>query len=107
MAHTDFSAAVADFESDLAGCTEGSVVNGPFRPTHPGRVFIGDKEFTCAGDEPRLHGALSAVRRGRLDRIVERHGRLGDLAGLKGSGSLVGTPTDAGIGTTSTPAPVR
>jgi hypothetical protein len=100
VAHTDFSSEVSEFEGNIPGCETGTVVNGDGGPhfTPWGGVFVGVKEFTCAGGE------------GGFDvRVTARFGDFGStgtwtviegwgfLEGVKASGSLVGVPTDIGI----------
>lgn len=100
-AHTAFEGP-SDFEaSGLAGCETGTVVNGDNVMAHftPwGGVFMGDKEFTCDGDLAGFTVRLTA-RFGESGSTGSWTvvGGWGDLDGLKGSGSLVGIPTDAGI----------
>ena len=100
VAHTDFTADVSDFESNLAGCAEGTVVNGAFgvHGTPWGGVFNGDKEFTCAGGGSGFTVRLKARfgENGSTGSWNVTDG-WGDLAGLKGSGSLVGIPVSATI----------
>ena len=100
IAHTGFESDVALFDASIAGCEAGTVVNGNVKLafTPWGGVFNGDKEFTCAG-------GLS----GFTLRLKARFGEGGSTGswtvvsgwggydGLKGSGSLVGIPTDEGI----------
>ena len=102
VAHTIFDAEDgAEFESSIPGCETGTVVNGDNASAHftPwGGVFKGDKEFTCAGGDAGFTVRLTA--RFSDDGSVG-HWTLksawGDLEGVKGSGSLVGVPTDGGI----------
>jgi hypothetical protein len=100
IAHTGFESDVALFDASIAGCEAGTVVNANVKLafTPWGGVFNGDKEFTCAG-------GLS----GFTLRLKARFGEGGSTGswtvvsgwggydGLKGSGSLVGIPTDEGI----------
>jgi hypothetical protein len=99
-AYTDVEAEVSPFVSTLEMCEFGTVVNGNARAhfTPWGGTFIGDKEFTCDGENA-----------GFTIRLKARFGpdgstgtwtlasAWGDLEGLKGSGSLVGIPSDTGI----------
>ena len=100
VVHTDLSAAAAAFEGNIPGCETGTVIEGAggahFTPW--GGAFAGVKEFTCDGGV------------GGFDvRVTARFGELGSTGtwtlidgwgayeGVKGSGSLVGVPTDIGI----------
>jgi hypothetical protein len=100
VAHTVFVNERSAFESDLAGCEAGTVVDGPGKvhDTPGGGVYNGDKEFTCAGGEAGFTVTLKA-RFGEDGSTGSWNVKAGwgQLDGLKGSGSLVGTPTDAGI----------
>ncbi len=96
VAHTDFSSDVSPFDSSLDGCETGTVVNAENATAHftPwGGVFMGDKEFTCAGGLAGFTVRLKARFGGDGSTgswtVV---GGWGELAGLKGSGSLVGIP---------------
>ena len=95
VAHTSFETAESAFESSLPGCEEGTVVNGDGGPhfTPWGGVFNGDKEFTCAGGESGFTIRLKAQfgEGGSTGHWVVVDA-WGELAGLKGSGSLVGIP---------------
>jgi hypothetical protein len=100
VAHTVFTTQPSAFESSLAGCEAGSVIDGPgeVHSTPSGGVFNGDKLFTCVGGESGFTVRLKARfgANGSTGSWNVKDG-WGDLDGLKGSGSLVGTPTDAGI----------
>ena len=96
VAHTSFESEVSDFESSLADCDSGTVVNGDdvkasFTPW--GGVFIGSKEFTCTGDASgftlRLKARFGGDGSTGTWTVVDGWGA---FEGLKGSGSLVGTP---------------
>jgi hypothetical protein len=96
VAHTSFESEVSDFDSSLAGCDSGTVVNGAdlhvsFTPW--GGVFIGSKEFTCTGEESGFTLRLNARFGGNGSTgswtVVDGWGA---FDGLKGSGSLIGTP---------------
>jgi hypothetical protein len=99
-AHTDFSQAVSSFDSNLPGCSTGTVVNGSggahFTPW--GGNFVGTKQFTCdggaAGFDVRVQARFGGG--GSVGSWVIA-GAWGDLAGMKGSGRLVGIPSDIGI----------
>jgi hypothetical protein len=96
VAHTDFAAEEAAFESSIEGCTSGTVVNGDGGPhfTPWGGVFVGLKEFTCADGESGFTVNLTARFGGSGStgtwRILDAWGV---LSGAKGSGALVGIPT--------------
>ena len=100
LAHTVFTSQRSGFESSLAGCEEGTVIDGPgdVHSTPSGGVFNGDKEFTCRGTDSGFTVRLKARfgGDGSTGSWTVTEG-WGDLEGLKGSGSLVGTPTDEGI----------
>jgi hypothetical protein len=95
VAHTDFTVEASDFDSNLPGCADGTVVNGGGGPhfTPLGGTFVGDKVFTCAGGDSGFTIQLTARFGGGGS---TGHWTLsdawGDLAGIKGSGSLVGIP---------------
>ena len=95
VAHTDFTSDVSEFDATLDGCESGTVVNGENATAHftPwGGVFNGDKEFTCAGGLSGFTLRLKArFGEGGSTGSWTAVGGWGDLAGLKGSGSLVGT----------------
>jgi hypothetical protein len=100
VAHTQFEGASA-FESNIPGCTTGTVENGENAAAHftPwGGVFIGDKVFTCTGEDAGFVISLRARfgEGGSTGSWTVASGS-GDLDGLKGSGSLVGIPTAVGI----------
>ena len=96
VAHTDFTVEPNEFDSNLPGCATGTVVagNGGSHFTPWGGTFVGTKIFTCAGGES-----------GFTIRLTARFGSAGstgtwtlkdtwgELAGVKGSGTLVGIPT--------------
>lgn len=96
VAHTDFTTESADFESSIAGCETGTVVNASaaVHGTPWGGAFNGDKEFTCAGGESgfTVHLIARFGGSGSTGSWTVTDG-WGDLDGLKGSGSLVGIPT--------------
>ena len=96
IAHTSLETEVSGFDASLEGCESGTVVNAAdaFATFTPwGGVFIGDKEFTCAGEESgftlRLQARFGGGGSTGTWTVVEGWG---DFAGLKGSGSLVGIP---------------
>ncbi|MCU1418051.1 MAG: hypothetical protein JWP32_2225 [Schumannella sp.] len=100
VVHTDFSAEMSEFEGNIPGCETGTVVNGEgathFTPW--GGVFVGVKEFTCAGGEGGVDVRLNA-RFGELGStgtwtVIDGWG---SLEGVKASGSLVGVYTEIGI----------
>ena len=100
-AHTVFEGSSGFDASGIAGCETGTVVNADnasayFTPW--GGVFNGDKEFTCdgglAGFTVRLRARFGEGGSTGSWTVVSGWG---DLDGLKGSGSLVGIPTDEGI----------
>jgi hypothetical protein len=101
VVHTDFSAEVSAFEGNIPGCETGTVVNGDRSRTHftPwGGVFVGVKEFTCAGGEGGVDVRLNA-RFGELGStgswtVIDAWG---SLEGVKASGSLVGVYTEIGV----------
>jgi len=92
------------FTSDIAGCTSGTVTtDGKTHFTPRGGVFIGIKSFTCADGESGFDLRLTA-RFGEAGStghwtVVDGWGA---FEGLKGSGTLVGVPTEAGIDDTYT-----
>jgi len=92
--HTSLDSEAAAFESSLVGCESGTVVNADSAQAHftPwGGVFIGDKEFTCAGGLSGFTLRLKArFGGGGSTGSWTAVGGWGGLAGLKGSGSLVG-----------------
>ena len=94
VAHTSLDSEAAAFESSLVGCESGTVVNADSAQAHftPwGGVFIGDKEFTCAGGLSGFTLRLKArFGGGGSTGSWTATGGWGGLAGLKGSGSLVG-----------------
>src|SRR5690349_2942604 len=51
VVHTEFGAAVSQFEGNIEGCETGTVAEGDSRThfTPWGGVYVGIKEFTCAG----------------------------------------------------------
>jgi hypothetical protein len=93
-AHTSLVNEVAPFDSSIDGCETGTVVNGDNAAAHftPwGGVFSGDKEFTCAGGLSGFTLRLKArFGGGGSTGSWTAVGGWGGLAGLKGSGSLVG-----------------
>ena len=101
-AHTDFESEASAFDATLEGCESGTVVNSDDAKAHftPwGGVFSGDKEFTCAGDLSGFTLRLKArFGEGGSTGSWTVVSGWGDLAGLKGSGTLVGVPSQmAGI----------
>ena len=96
VAHTDITGAPSEFDSSLEGCEHGDVVNGAARATFTpwGGAFNGIKEFTCesgqSGFSVRLNARFGAGGSTGTWTLVDAWG---DLAGLKGSGSLVGVST--------------
>jgi hypothetical protein len=100
VVHTDFSAEVSEFEGNIPDCETGTVVNRDVRTHYTpwGGVFVGVKEFTCAGGEGGVDVGLIA-RFGEFGAtgtwtVIDGWG---SLEGVKASGSLVGVPTDIGI----------
>lgn len=99
-AHTNFDAVASDFHSNLPGCATGTVVDSGASPhfTPWGGSFVGAKVFTCAGGESGFTIRLRArFGGGGSTGTWTLASATGDLAGLKGSGSLVGIPSDIGI----------
>lgn len=100
VAHTEFSTEVSAFESTLNGCETGTVANGAVfvAGTPWGGVFNGTKVFSCAdgqsGFAVRLQARFGEGGSTGTWNVVDGWG---DLAGIKGSGSLVGVPTASGI----------
>ena len=93
VAHTDFTVEASDFDSNLPGCEDGTVINGDGGPhfTPRGGTFVGDKVFTCAGGESGFTIHLTArFGGGGSTGTWTLSDAWGDLAGVKGSGSLVG-----------------
>jgi hypothetical protein len=93
VAHTDFTTEVSEFESNLSGCASGTVVNGDFHDSFTpwGGIFVGEKVFTCSEGDSGFTVSLKA-RFGPEGstgtwNLVDAWG---ELAGVKGSGSLVG-----------------
>lgn len=100
VAHTDFSSPESDFESTLAGCETGTVTDGPsgVRWTPWGGTFIGEKVFECDSGDAGFTIDLRARFGGDGSTGTWTIGSAwGTLADTKGSGSLVGLPTDQGI----------
>jgi hypothetical protein len=96
IAHTDFGPAADEFDSSILGCTSGTVVDGRggahFTPW--GGAFVGLKEFTCDGGSSGFTVRLTArFGPGGSTGHWTLVDAWGGLAGLKGSGSLVGIPT--------------
>ena len=100
-AHTAFEGPSVFEASGLAGCETGTVVDGDNSMAHftPwGGAFMGDKEFACDGDLAGFTVRLKArFGEGGSTGTWTILGGWGELDGVKGSGSLVGLPTDAGI----------
>lgn len=99
-AFTEFGAPSSDFESNLPGCATGTVVDSSasahFTPW--GGSFVGTKVFTCAGGASSFTIRLRArFGEGGSTGTWTLASASGGLAGLKGSGSIVGDPTDIGI----------
>ena len=89
-----------EFSGTIPGCTSGTVVDsgGGAVFTPWGGVFVGVKSFTCAGGEGGFDVRLRA-RFGESGSVGTWNiiDAWGTLDGLKGSGSLVGIPTENGI----------
>ena len=93
------------FSSSIEGCTEGWTYTGgnaAFPPTFG--VFIGYKAFECDGSEEtgflvRLNARFSYSGTGSVGTwtIVDSWG---DLAGMTGSGKLIGVPMEGENGIT-------
>jgi len=96
VAHTDVTVTASNFESNLPGCENGTVVDGiggdHFTPW--GGVFVGDKVFTCADGQSgftiRLKARFSPAGSTGTWTLSDTRG---NFAGVKGSGSLVGLIT--------------
>jgi hypothetical protein len=101
VVNTTFDPDVADlFTGNVPGCGSGVVEDtagrGP-RFTPWGGVFSGTKSFTCdegGGFDVRLQAVFGEA--GSVGTWVVTDA-WGSLEGLKGSGRLVGVPTEAGI----------
>jgi hypothetical protein len=109
VAETSFSSPVAPFESDLSGCSEGTVENGRFTAPETAGLgtFSGLKEFTCGevvdgvvtdpvgGFTVQLtaHFPLGPGSLGKWSVVSS----WGSVDGLRASGSLVGVGSDNGI----------
>lgn len=101
VAHTTFDAGQDPFESTLPGCGSGMVVTDPGARTQftpRGGTFVGIKEFTCTGGAGGFDLRLEARfdESGSVGSWVVA-GSWGSQTGLKGSGHLIGVPTDDGI----------
>lgn len=100
VAHETFGPEPNVFESTIPGCETGTVVNGDSKTqfTPWGGIFVGIKEFTCAGDvggfDVRLNARFGELGSTGTWTIVDAWGA---YEGAKGSGTLVGTPTETGI----------
>jgi hypothetical protein len=100
VVHTDFSADVSAFEGNIPGCETGTVVEGASKThfTPWGGVFVGVKEFTCAGGEGgfdvRLNARFSDLGSIGSWRVIDGWG---NYDGVRASGFLTGTITDIGI----------
>jgi len=100
VVHTVFGVEVSEFEGNIPGCETGTVVEGDGGPhfTPWGGVYVGVKEFTCAGGEGgidvRLNARFSDSGATGTWTVIEGWGF---LEGVKASGTLVGVPTDVGI----------
>lgn len=88
------------FTSDITGCGSGTVTNGSNSQLHGGPrfgKFNGFKIFECASGDVfvvRLSAKFDDTGSVGTWSII---GGTGDLAGLRGSGTLVGTPIPGGI----------
>jgi len=100
VVYNDFSSEVAAFEGNIPGCETGTVVNGDSltRFTPWGGVFVGVKEFTCAGGEGGVDVRLTArfSDMGSTGTWTLING-WGFLEGVKATGTLTGTVTPVGI----------
>lgn len=101
-AFTTFDGQPAPFVSTLDGCESGQVVNGPanFAFTPVLGVFAGFKVFECDGGGGfvlRLNARFDAGGSVGTWSVVDA---LGFLAGMAGSGKLVGVPFPDGTGIT-------
>lgn len=99
-ANTDFGAGSSAFTSNLPGCATGTVVdaNSAAHFTPWGGSFVGQKVFTCSGEGSGFTIRLKArFGEGGSTGTWTLASSFGDLAGLKGSGSLVGIPSPIGI----------
>lgn len=88
-----------DFISDIAGCTSGTVdTEGQAHFTPWGGVFVGIKSFTCEDGESGFDVRLTARfgEAGSTGHWTVADG-WGAFERLKGSGTLVGVPSEAGI----------
>lgn len=100
VVHTDFSSEVSEFEGNIPGCETGTVVDrdASVHETPWGGVFVGVKEFTCAGGEGgvdvRLIAQFGEFGATGTWRVIDGWGF---LEGVRASGSLVGVPTEIGI----------
>lgn len=97
VVHTVFGSEGAEFEANIPGCESGVVTEagGGAHFTPWGGSYVGLKEFTCDGDDTG----------GFLVRLNARFGEFGSQGtwtlvdawgayeGIKGSGTLTGTPT--------------
>jgi hypothetical protein len=87
------------FSSAISGCDEGITedVRAHASFTPDGGVFVALRDFQCAdggGFVVRLTAKFGEGGSAGTWSIVDSYG---DLAGLRGSGTLVGTPIDDGI----------
>ena len=88
------------FTSDIPGCGSGTVTNGSNSQVHGGPrfgKFNGFKIFECAGGDVfvvRLSAKFGDTGSTGTWSIVDGSG---DVADLRGSGTLVGTPIPDGI----------
>jgi hypothetical protein len=93
VAHTDFTTEVSQFESNVSGCESGTVVDGDFHLSFTpwGGIFVGEKIFTCSegdsGFTVRLKARFGPEGSTGTWNLTDAWG---ELAGVKGSGSLVG-----------------
>ena len=96
VAHTDFTTEVSAFDSNVPGCATGTVVNGDVHVSYTpwGGIFVGEKVFTCADGESGFTVSLKArFGPGGSTGTWNLADAWGAYDGVKGSGSLVGTPT--------------
>ena len=90
---------VSTFTSTIDGCASGTVTNAGDRVTGGPRfgTFTGFKVFSCEGGGGfvvRLSAKFDETGSTGTWVVVDSSG---SLAGLHGSGTLVGTPTEGGI----------
>ena len=100
VVHEQIGSEAAAFEGNIPGCETGTVVNGDswtlFTPW--GGVFVGVKEFTCAGGvggfDVRLTARFSELGSTGTWGVIDAWGA---YEGVKASGTLTGTITALGI----------